>query len=410
MKQRVVRSCVIVAALNPAVLAQAKFSILGPLAGGSGAIPLAVTADGTAVTGLAGTPTGVVAFHWTAATGMRELPHAPAGLVSSVGSGLSGNGRIIVGHGTTASLGVAVLWDERGAHLLPDLPGGLDDAAAIEVTPDGRVVVGCGFDSTGRVAVRWVDGKPESLAVPGQLRVGVADDVTPDGSRIVGIGGDDPEEAEGFLWNNGTVIGIGDLPGGRTHSRAVGVSRIGNVVVGTSFGEGTFSTYAVRWSAPTGLVNLGDIPGGLVGSEADAVSGDGRLIGGTSFTERGIEAMIWDPAHGMRSLPEVLQNKYGLNLGGWQLRIVNDMTPDGRIIVGEARAPGGSHLEPFMVHMPAYCYPDCNADDALTVADLTCFMSKYAATDYIYADCDNDDRLTLADFGCFTTKFALGCP
>ncbi|MCC6661120.1 MAG: hypothetical protein IT437_09570, partial [Phycisphaerales bacterium] len=60
--------------------------------------------------------------------------------------------------------------------------------------------------------------------------------------------------------------------------------------------------------------------------------------------------------------------------------------------------------------MPAYCYPDCNADDTLTVADLTCFMGRYAASDYMYADCDNDDRLTLADFGCFTTKFALGCP
>lgn len=140
------------------------------------------------------------------------------------------------------------------------------------------------------------------------------------------------------------------------------------------------------------------------------MSADGRFIGGNSFTERGVEAMIWDPVRGMRSLPVLLETKYGLNLGGWRLRTVADMTPDGAILVGEAIAPTDGHVEPYLLHMPAYCYPDCNADDALTVADLTCFMAKYAATDYMYADCDNDDRLTLADFGCFSTKFALGCP
>jgi hypothetical protein len=55
------------------------------------------------------------------------------------------------------------------------------------------------------------------------------------------------------------------------------------------------------------------------------------------------------------------------------------------------------------------CYPDCNADGALTVADFGCFQTKFVAADP-YADCNADGGLTVADFGCFQTKFVLGCP
>jgi hypothetical protein len=55
------------------------------------------------------------------------------------------------------------------------------------------------------------------------------------------------------------------------------------------------------------------------------------------------------------------------------------------------------------------CYPDCNADSALTVADFGCFQTKFVAGDP-YADCNADGVLTVADFGCFQTKFVAGCP
>ena len=55
------------------------------------------------------------------------------------------------------------------------------------------------------------------------------------------------------------------------------------------------------------------------------------------------------------------------------------------------------------------CYPDCNADGALTVADFGCFQTKFVAGDP-YADCNQDGALTVADFGCFQTRFVAGCP
>ncbi|MCC6659723.1 MAG: hypothetical protein IT437_02430 [Phycisphaerales bacterium] len=64
-----------------------------------------------------------------------------------------------------------------------------------------------------------------------------------------------------------------------------------------------------------------------------------------------------------------------------------------------AGAPGGS----------ASCYPDCNDDGVLNLADFGCFQTKFALQDS-YADCNGDGLLNLSDFGCFLTKFALGCP
>ncbi|MCC6659888.1 MAG: hypothetical protein IT437_03280 [Phycisphaerales bacterium] len=55
------------------------------------------------------------------------------------------------------------------------------------------------------------------------------------------------------------------------------------------------------------------------------------------------------------------------------------------------------------------CYPDCNGDGALNLADFGCFQTKFALGDP-YADCNGDGVRNLSDFGCFTTKFALGCP
>ena len=55
------------------------------------------------------------------------------------------------------------------------------------------------------------------------------------------------------------------------------------------------------------------------------------------------------------------------------------------------------------------CYPDCNADDALTAADFGCFQTKLVGGD-LDADCTGDGMLTVADFGCFQTKFVAGCP
>ncbi len=55
------------------------------------------------------------------------------------------------------------------------------------------------------------------------------------------------------------------------------------------------------------------------------------------------------------------------------------------------------------------CYPDCSGSGTLTVADFTCFQTKFVAGDP-YADCNASGTRTVADFTCFQTRFVAGCP
>ena len=63
----------------------------------------------------------------------------------------------------------------------------------------------------------------------------------------------------------------------------------------------------------------------------------------------------------------------------------------------------------------AVCYPNCDQSTAtpiLNVADFTCFLQRYAASDS-YANCDASTAppvLNVADFTCFLQKYAAGCP
>ncbi len=72
---------------------------------------------------------------------------------------------------------------------------------------------------------------------------------------------------------------------------------------------------------------------------------------------------------------------------------------------------GGSWGDAFVVklNLADACYPDCNASGSLTVADFTCFQSRFVAGDP-YADCNNSGTLTVADFTCFQSAFVAGCP
>jgi probable HAF family extracellular repeat protein len=123
------------------------------------------------------------------------------------------------------------------------------------------------------------------------------------------------------------MVGLGTLAG-YTLSAATAVSADGSVVVG-SCTDSNFNEEVFRWTASSGMVGLGT-PG--ADSTAKAVSADGSVVVGSNSQG----AFIWDPAHGMRSLSQVLTSDYGLGtaLQGWQLTSANAISPDGRFIAG----------------------------------------------------------------------------
>jgi hypothetical protein len=108
----------------------------------------------------------------------------------------------------------------------------------------------------------------------------------------------------------------------------------------------------------------------------------------------GLAYYTWDWSQGLGGSTRSFQFIRGGTSGGGPLF---RQLPEGRAMV-----LSGSVL-------PGPCYPDCNGDGLLNLADFGCFQTKFALQDP-YADCNGDGFLGLADFGCFQTKFALGCP
>jgi hypothetical protein len=132
------------------------------------------------------------------------------------------------------------------------------------------------------------------------------------------------------------MIFLGLLPG-TVGSVALAASWDGSVIVGSSQSNAPpdgSGSQAFRWTAANGMVGLGDLPGGILRSGASAVSANGNIVVGLSRSDVGEEMFVWDEARGMRSLPQLLVNEFGLDLTGWTQLVASACSADGRVIVG----------------------------------------------------------------------------
>jgi len=363
---------VVLAALVFALPAHATpmFTGLGALPGATVSVALGVSSDGSVVVGYSSPGSGGVpgfrgqAFRWTAAGGMVGLPGLP-GTASSSASDVSDDGTVIVG---SSGSDFAVRWtasQPTALGFLPTDPGYAFQSYAEAASADGSVVVGGSSSGSSSEAYRWTSaGGMIGLGyLPGAIQSAAAD-VSADGSIVVGSSQfPDPDInpffVEPFRWSAGTgMVGIGQLPGANM-SFASGVSADGSVVVGQSAffnfsGGGLEWNRAFRWTEATGILDLGALSGDIY-SSASATSADGSVIvglsSGSSSGSVGRRAFIWDPAHGMRSLSDVLVDDYGLDLTGWTLDSATAITEDGGSIVGYGVNPSGQQ-EAWMATIP----------------------------------------------------------
>jgi probable HAF family extracellular repeat protein len=262
----------------------------GDFAGGA----LCASADGSVIAGTSTSGAGIDAFRWTQATGMLSLGGLASGWRNCLATGISANGQIIVGYGSSSRSGngrEGFCWSAaHGLVGLGDLPGGEFESSAFGVSADGSVIVGVSVSSNGY---------------------------------------------EAFSWTESTgLVALGDLPGGSFASSASAVSPDGTIVVG---GGSSGAQEAYRWTALNGMVPLGFAPGDHR-SNPYAVSADGNTIVGGN--ESG-EALIWQPQFGMRHLREVLTQDYQLDLTGWRLSVARGVSADGSKIVGYGFNPSG---------------------------------------------------------------------
>lgn len=218
---------------------------LGTLIGGNGIsvvtqVALAVSADGTAISGYGNSIRGQEAFRWTASGGLTGLDDSPIStFVYTTASGISGDGSTVVGAGSVGAFRV-----QTPATVLASI----GDGQAYGASSDGSVIVGQRGAAGNYQAFRWT-------SATGQ-------------------------------------VGLGSLFG-LYSSGAAATSADGSVIAGYS--ASGIGRQAIVWTAPTGMQRLFDIlwAQGVTGldgwtlEEATAISPDGKWIAGFGYNPHG---------------------------------------------------------------------------------------------------------------------------
>lgn len=227
---------------------------LGSFTGGNGitvgtSIALAVSGDGSAITGYGSSVRGFEGFRWTAAGGLTGFTDGSATFLYTMPWGISGDGQTVVGAGSVGSFRV-----EAPRTVLQSI----GDGGAYGASWDGSVIVGQRGAAGNYQAFRWT-------SETGQ-------------------------------------VGLGSLFGFFSSS-AMATSADGAVIAGYS--DSSAGRQAVVWTAQTGMQRLFDVLSaqGVTGLDgwrleaATAMSPDGTWIAGFGYNPLGhVEAFVANTA------------------------------------------------------------------------------------------------------------------
>lgn len=299
-------------------------------------------------------------------------------------SAISADGKVVLGTGQkcTLLLGSAAKWTvEAGTVCLGDLPGGYIQSNAIAASADGSVITGwSSSNASGTEGFRWTHEAgmqglgysaghvptPSCMSDDGRVIIGRADtgriwidegpwlmlslhDVTGvsrDGAIVVGgdryayiaqLSGSTATDVRPLVTNQGNIF-VG----------ATTVSSDGTTVVGAVrkpfFGppcQNCPGFGAFRWTEKSGLQIL-ELGEGRTQIDVSLctpmdVSVDGQIVIGVCDHR---QPFIWELDTGLRSLKEVLEHDYCLDLQGWELEYARGISDDGSSIIGTANGRG----------------------------------------------------------------------
>lgn len=346
-------------ATSPAAAARAGlplFEGLGDLPGGAFySYAYSLSADGSTVVGRSvstDTPSSHEAFRWTAQAGITGLGDLGAAFMDSDAQAVSADGSVVAGEATPdAGPGVAYRWTEAtGLVALADSSGQMARSQAFAISDDGAVIVGVGSQPGPNQGFRWT--APAGMTGLGWLPADIQDSfafgTSGNGGVVCGISfSGDSFGVETFRWTPAAgLVGMGDVPGGVFYAIAWDVSADGGTICGaarTSFGNDELFV----WTEAGGFTLPDAEHGASSGSSGEAVSADGSVVVGYGLGG----AVMWDAAHGLRRIDDVLDD-LGADLSGWELHNASGVSADGRTIAGNGRNPAGD-LEAWIARLPA---------------------------------------------------------
>jgi probable HAF family extracellular repeat protein len=386
---------------------------LGTL-GGDTSVARSVTDDGSRVVGGSKDASGRdYAFRWAEDTGMISLGWLPASR-SSVAYGVSGDGAKIVGWSPwmwQGAGGGAFLWTTSdGMQSMGTLPGGLSSAAQA-IAGNGSVVVG--WSSTAGnspiYAFRWSSSTGmQSLGTLGGSE-SRAFGVSRNGSVIVGWSLNQIGERWAFRWTSaGRMQGL--YPLAVCCGEAYGVSDDGLVIAGRAHSAVTEQWHACLWTWNVSDYSPNDL-GTLGGNESQAYACTNNQIAvGWAHNAAGQRrAFRWTPSAGMVDLTAVYAS---LLSPGSYLELANDISPDGRFIVGQGYNAATGRREAFL--LDTLCVEhngDIDNNGCVDDADLLQVLFAFGNTGEILGrvDVNCDGVVDDADLLQVLFNFGSGC-
>lgn len=406
---------VTVAGMAMGAQAQPSFTGLGGLPGGSGVSRAnGVSADGRVVVGSANDgPETTLAFTWTADAGMIVLP-TPGGTSGIYrGQAISGDGQVVVGLASSGSSFRASHWHNGSEPMY--LPGATNLSTTWSVSYDGSVAAG---RQGGNIASIWTE---EGIQVLGNLpgaTSSFAHAVSADGQVVVGRSAG-LSTGGAFRWTAaGGMQPIGSPSDTYRLSVAYSVSADGQTLGGG--GIGPEGAGAAIWTEADGVTMLGPRPANTYGGWVYEMSADAVVLGINALDAETGDwvAVLWTPGRGQELLSDVLTQRCGLDLTGWQLSEIGGISADGTTIVGTGVHNGVTEAFVAVLSEPVVCPAEYNSElGAGDILDFLDFLQDFAACTNLPAPCgqfgdpDINDDLTIdiLDFLDFVEAFGAGC-
>lgn len=370
MHARIIMSFLAMLTLSASALSGgAQFIPLGDIDGGDFySIARDISGDGSTVLGWSKANNNTSGqhrgFRWCDDVGLVPIPHLGPENVNSIPNGVSFDGSIIIGTADTS-----FRWTEADGTV------SIGNCSALNISGDGSIVVGYCQTMNGNEAATWTQA--DGWTTFGALGPVIIDafffDSNHDGTVFSGQSFLESPNVEPIRWTKNTgMVALGDIPGGLHYGLGWAISADGTTIVGDAIGD--VGQDAFRWTQQSGLINL-ELPESTVtDSSAQDVSGDGSIIVGYSDAHG---AMIWDATHGMRSMQQVLDDIYGVELPDWTLHGIVGVSDDGRAFAGHGTNPDGN-IEAWLVRLPPFCAAgDLDDNNRVDVFDLFALLSAW---------------------------------
>jgi uncharacterized membrane protein len=332
--------------LSAAMCPGQEFRVLGRNPQGQPLIPTSLSPDGGWCAGMYGTSQTTQGFVLGPLNELADLPLS-SGASGFAVLGVAESASCLVGSQGLFGGARATRW---GLNRTPEL---LSTSAysshAFAVNRTGSVVVGgiaSGQPGNQYRSFRWTQSNGfAELPLPPTSLWAWARAVSGDGAVTYGTCGFARGSDLAFRWTAAEGTILLSPPSPYRGSEAVDTNAMGTKLLARVFNPGGS---AAVWEAGQGWMPLGSGLAGL-GCVPASMSEVGAVVVGGYYGNARPHAMLWTSTVGMKDIQSLLELN-GVDLTGWQLTGCNEISEDGRAILGYGELEG--EYRSWLVHFP----------------------------------------------------------